>query len=62
MSENEKPLEPLKTLQKYIATALSNGMDAYLLEYTRDSKIKDKIVQYCTASGAGYYISEDVDL
>jgi endo-alpha-1,4-polygalactosaminidase (GH114 family) len=48
--------------QKYIATALSNGMDAYLLEYTRDSKIKDKIVQYCTASGAGYYISEDVDL
>ena len=48
--------------QKYIATALSAGMDAYLLEYTRDSKIKDKIVQYCAASGAGYYISEDVDL
>ena len=51
-----------RAYQKYIATALSNGMDAYLLEYTRDSKIKDKIVQYCTASGAGYYISEDVDL
>ena len=48
--------------QKYIATALSNGMDAYLLEYTRDSKIKDKIVQYCSASGAGYYISDNVDL
>ena len=51
-----------RAYQKYIATALSNGMDAYLLEYTRDSKIKDKIVQYGTASGAGYYISEDVDL
>jgi hypothetical protein len=48
--------------QKYIATAISNGMDAYLLEYTRDSKLKEKIVKYCTASGAGYYISEDVDL
>ena len=48
--------------QKYIANVLNAGMDAYLLEYTRDSAIKQKIITYCTASGAGYYISEDVDL
>lgn len=48
--------------QKYIATAISAGMEAYLLEYTRDSALKTKIAEYCKASGAGYYISEDVDL
>lgn len=48
--------------QKYISKAMGAGMDAYLLEYTRDSKLKQKIIDYCTASGAGYYISEDVDL
>ena len=48
--------------QKYIAKALNAGMEAYLLEYTKDEKLKKKIVNYCAASGAGYYISEDVDL
>ena len=48
--------------QKYIANAMGAGMEAYLLEYTRDSKLKQKIIDYCNASGAGYYISEDVDL
>ena len=48
--------------QKYISKAMGAGMEAYLLEYTRDANIKKKIVNYCEASGAGYYISEDVDL
>lgn len=48
--------------QQYLVKAMGAGMDAYLLEYTRDSKLKQKIIDYCTASGAGYYISEDVDL
>lgn len=48
--------------QKYIANVLNAGMEAYLLEYTRDEKLKQKIITYCEASGAGYYISEDVDL
>ena len=48
--------------QKYISKAMGAGMEAYLLEYTRDSKLKQKIINYCNASGAGYYISEDVDL
>ena len=48
--------------ESYIAKALNAGMEAYLLEYTKDAKLKDKIIKYCAASGAGYYISEDVDL
>ena len=48
--------------QKYISKAMGAGMEAYLLEYTRDAKLKEKIINYCNASGAGYYISEDVDL
>lgn len=48
--------------QKYIALALSRYMDAFLLEYTRDAAVKKKILDYCKASGVGYYISEDVDL
>ena len=48
--------------QKYIAKVLGAGMEAYLLEYTRDANLKKKIINYCAASGAGYYISEDVDL
>lgn len=48
--------------QKYISKAMGAGMEAYLLEYTRDAALKKKIINYCAASGAGYYISEDVDL
>ena len=48
--------------QKYLAKAINAGMEAYLLEYTKNAKLKEKIINYCTASGAGYYISEDVDL
>ena len=48
--------------QKYISKAMGAGMEVYILEYTKDAKLKDKIIKYCNASGAGYYISEDVDL
>lgn len=48
--------------QKYIAKVLGAGMGAFLLEYTKDSALKQKIIAYCQASGAGYFISEDVDL
>lgn len=50
------------TYQKYVATVLASGMDAFLLEYTRDAALKTKITTYCEASGAGYYIADDVNL
>ena len=48
--------------QKYIALAISKRIDAFLLEYTEDENLKKKIKTFCAASGAGYYISSDVDL
>lgn len=48
--------------QKYIALAISKRIDAFLLEYTEDESLKKKIRTFCAASGAGYYISSDVDL
>lgn len=48
--------------QKYMAAVMAAGMDAFLLEYTRDEKMKQKIRSYCAASGAGYCISENVNL
>ena len=48
--------------QKYIALAISKSVDAFLLEYTTDSTVVKTITDYCKAAGAGYYISETVDL
>lgn len=50
------------TYQKYLAKVQSAGMDAFFLEYTRDEGLKDKIIEYCSSSGAGCCISEDVNL
>ena len=47
---------------EYISAALDAGMDAFLLEYTRDADVKNDIYSYCDEVGAGYYISDDVDL
>lgn len=48
--------------QKYIAKVLNKKMSAFLLEYTTDDKLIKKIKDYCAASGAGYYISGNVNL
>ena len=48
--------------QKYIAKVLSKKMGAFLLEYTTDEGLIKKIKDYCAASGAGYYISGNVNL
>jgi len=46
----------------YIAKVISKKMGAFLLEYTKDEKLIKKIKDYCAASGAGYYISSNVNL
>lgn len=48
--------------QTYIAKVISKKMGAFLLEYTKDEKLIKKIKDYCAASGAGYYISSNVNL
>lgn len=48
--------------QKYIALAISKLDNAFLLEYTTDSTVIKTITDYCKATGAGYYISSDINL
>ena len=48
--------------QAHMRRVIKNGIDGYLLEYTKDENLIKKIKDYCAASGAGYYISSNVNL
>lgn len=52
----------MRAIENGVSAALNAGMDAFLLEYTRDENVKNDIYSYCEEVGAGYYISDDVDL
>lgn len=45
-----------------IKVMLKKDVDCFCLEYTRDDKLKARIKAWCKEFGAGYYISEDVNL
>lgn len=48
--------------QKHIRRLIKNGIDAYLLEYTRSNTVKLRIRAFCDVTGAQACISGDVDL
>lgn len=48
--------------QSYIEKYAKVGVNIYLLEYTKDQKIKDKIVKYADKHKFKYYISKSVNL
>ena len=48
--------------QSMIKRVIKSGADGFLLEYTRDTKLKDQIKAWCKKNGASYYISSDVNL
>lgn len=49
--------------KEVISNVRKNKINTFLLEYTRDKAIKEKIMLYCRDNGiTGYYISEDVNL
>ena len=48
--------------QMMIKRAIKADVDGFLLEYTRDSALKARILEWCEKVGAGACISEDVDL
>lgn len=48
--------------QSYLKKVKKKNKKVYLLEYTRDEALKEKIVSYCSKKGYGYCISEYVDL
>ncbi len=58
--KNDK--EDLKYFQKYLAKVKKNKKKVYVLEYTKDKKLKKKIKSYCKKKGYKYYISDSIEL
>lgn len=49
--------------QKYMKKLKSNGVQTFLLEYTKDKATKKKIEDFCKKYGmTGYYYTSDIDL
>ena len=48
--------------REYIETCDRCGLDVYLIEYTTDSGLKDKIKKYCDDHGFRYFISDSIEL
>lgn len=48
--------------QEYVEKCKEHELDVYLIEYTKDDTVKQKIVEYCTKSAFHYYISDSVEL
>ncbi|WP_035768077.1 endo alpha-1,4 polygalactosaminidase [Butyrivibrio sp. NC2002] len=51
-----------KFFQKYLKLVKSAGKKCYLLEYTKDKKLAEKIRKYCKKKKYNYYISGKLDL
>ena len=47
---------------RYLKKCSNAGLDVFLLEYTQDEDLAEKIAQYCEKNGYRYYISEHVNL
>jgi endo-alpha-1,4-polygalactosaminidase (GH114 family) len=52
----------VKYFQSYLKKVKKSGLKIFLLEYTKDRKLKKKIADYCDRKEYGYYISESVKL
>lgn len=48
--------------QNYLETCHSYGLDVYLIEYTKNDALKQKIKKYCTKNQFHYYISDSIEL
>lgn len=48
--------------QEYVNFCKENDLSVFLLEYTRDEKVKREIKEYCHEKGYRYYISPSLEL
>lgn len=48
--------------QKYVEVCDDEGLDVYLLEYTKSKALKNKIKKYCRKKDFHYYISDSIEL
>ena len=54
--------EQSEAYQAHFRRLIKAGIDAFLLEYTRNNTIRLRIIAFCTTVGATACISDDVDL
>ncbi len=59
-SENDE--EEQAYFREYIETVAADGRDVYLLEYTTDAALIEKIDGYCKNRGFRYYVADSVEL
>ena len=59
---NEQPRETREYYSKYLEACKADGMEVYLLEYTTDEKLIQKIKKYCKEKNFHFYISNSLEL
>lgn len=58
----EQTSEAREYFSKYVETCKAAGMEVYLLEYTTNQKLIQKIKEYCKEQGFHFYISSSLEL
>ena len=59
---NEQTRETREYYSKYLEACKADGMEVYLLEYTTDEKLIQKIKKYCKEKNFHVYISNSLEL
>lgn len=61
-SFGENTREEVGYYKNYVETVAKYKKDVYILEYTTDDDVKEKVASYCQEKGFKYYISESLEL
>ena len=59
---NEQTRETREYYSRYLEACKADGMEVYLLEYTTDEKLIQKIKKYCKDKNFHFYISNSLEL
>lgn len=59
---NEQTRETREYYSKYLEACKADGMEVYLLEYTTNPKLIQKIKEYCKEQDFHFYISSSLEL
>ena len=59
---NEQTRDTREYYSKYLEACKADGMEVYLLEYTTDEKLIQKIKKYCKEKNFHFYISNSLEL
>lgn len=59
---NEQTRKTREYYSKYLEACKADGMEVYLLEYTTDEKLIQKIKKYCKEKNFHFYISNSLEL